>query len=201
MPIYHKHFKKFRKLASSDNKIRLLEIGVQCGGSLDMWTEYFGKNNCEIVGLDIDPHCLSLEKDNIKIIIGNQEDKNFLKEKILTLPKFHIIIDDGGHTMDQQINSQEVLYNHVLPGGVYLCEDTSYWEEYGGGLYRPNTYIEYTKSIIDKINSYHYGPLYNYTVTCKSIHYYDSMVFFEKSEEHINNGLPNQLKYHTISIV
>ena len=48
---------------------------------------------------------------------------------------FDIIIDDGGHTMEQQIASIETLFPALNEGGVYLCEDThtSYWESTAAG--------------------------------------------------------------------
>ena len=183
LPLYHRYFKRFRKTATPNNKVRLLEIGVQNGGSLDMWCKYFGKENCELVGVDIDNSCKALEKDNIKIIIGDQENKEFLTNEILTLDKFDIIIDDGGHTMNQQIITYEVLFDHVKPGGIFLCEDvhTSYWQNYGGGLHSPSSFVEYTKKLIDKLNGYHYNGADEFTKTCLGIYYHDSMVFFEKS--------------------
>ena len=45
---------------------------------------------------------------------------------------FDIVIDDGGHTMRQQIRSIETLFPLLADGGVYLVEDchTSYWTPY-----------------------------------------------------------------------
>jgi len=47
---------------------------------------------------------------------------------------FDLIIDDGGHTMDQQITSLKHLWKAVKPGGYYILEDlqTSYLEAYHG---------------------------------------------------------------------
>ena len=38
-PIYENYFKKFK-----DQKIIFVEIGIFNGGSLQMWKEYFGKD-------------------------------------------------------------------------------------------------------------------------------------------------------------
>lgn len=48
---------------------------------------------------------------------------------------FDIIIDDGGHTMSQQITSLQHLFKAVKPGGMYFCEDleTSFHPAFGGG--------------------------------------------------------------------
>ena len=181
-PLYDRHFSKYR---SKTDKIIILEIGVKNGGSLDLWNKYFGSENCEIYGVDIDLKCKKLEGKNIKIFIGDQEDREFLKTLVSSIPPIDILIDDGGHTMIQQINTFEELYQHVKPGGVYLCEDThtSYWTNYGGGFRKPNTFMEYTKELMDKLNHHHHRrtPNDHFTQTCVGISVYDSMVFFEKA--------------------
>src|SRR5215475_1712557 len=42
--IYHRHFSRFR-----DRAVRVLEIGIYSGGSLEMWRDYFGPR-CQIFG-------------------------------------------------------------------------------------------------------------------------------------------------------
>jgi hypothetical protein len=67
---------------------------------------------------------------------------------------FDIIIDDGGHTMNQQITSLTHLWHAVKPGGVYFCEDlqTSYMREYGGNpdaTLRKNTMMQFIYELMD----------------------------------------------------
>jgi hypothetical protein len=183
LPLYHKHFEAHKKLASPENKIIILEIGVQNGGSLDLWNKYFGPDNCVIYGIDIDSRCLSLTRDNIKIFIGDQGNIDFLEDIKSKIPSVDILIDDGGHTMIQQINTFNVLFDHVKSGGVYLCEDThtSYWTSHGGGYRNPATFMEYSKGLIDSLNGHHHGKVDSLTASCSGIHFYDSMVFFDKS--------------------
>jgi hypothetical protein len=179
--IYDSYFNKFR-----NKKITIVEIGVYQGGSLQMWRKYFGKE-ATIWGIDIDPRCKSLEEENTHILIGSQEDPLFLKSIIAKIGPIDILIDDGGHTQNQQIISFEELYNQVNPdGGIYLCEDvhTSYMNVYGGGHKRNDTFIEYSKSLIDQLNA-HYSEqrslnINEITKTTNSIHFYDSIVVFEK---------------------
>lgn len=187
--IYERHFKKFIGKNPS-----ILEIGVQEGGSLEMWNYYFD-GNCQIYGVDIDEACLDvvhrLNCKNIHISIGDQNDrefwKNFLKGKL----KFDIVIDDGGHMMSQQIVTYEELINHVSDVGVYLCEDlhTSYWSLYGGKLKNPDTFVEYSKNFVDMLNYHHIpkddldaksiGTYMNFRKRVKSVHYYDSVIVLE----------------------
>ena len=77
--IYDRHFKRYR-----NKEINILEIGVSQGGSLLMWKDYFG-DRANIYGIDINPKCKDLEEENIKIFIGSQSDRNFLRK----LKKFH----------------------------------------------------------------------------------------------------------------
>ncbi len=191
LPLYHRHFRKYQENASSNNKVIILEIGVCLGGSLDMWNKYFGKENCEIYGIDIDDTCKRFDTSNnggnIHILIGDQEDIEFLQKVKRWVPSPDIIIDDGGHYAKQQINTFDQLFTHLKMGGMYLCEDThtSYWPSYGGGLNTGYSFIQHTKAIIDHLNAYHHrigiDTVNHLTRTCYGVHVYDSMVFFEKS--------------------
>jgi len=176
--IYDRHFSRFR-----NKEIVLLEIGVSKGGSLQMWKDYFG-GKAKIYGIDIDQRCKAFEEENIEIFIGSQSDRTFLNEVKSKIPKVDILIDDGGHTFEQQITSYEELFGHIKGDGVYLCEDlhTSYWDNFNGGIKREGTFIEYSKNFIDNINGYHSGKVSDFTKTVKSIHYYDSVLVVEKGE-------------------
>lgn len=178
--IYDFWFRKYK-----NKPIVILEIGVYQGGSLNMWRDYFG-NDAKIFAIDINPLCKQFETQNTKIFIGSQEDKEFLQYVKKQVPKFDILIDDGGHTMQQQIVAFEELYCHIKDGGLYLCEDlhTSYWKDYGGGYKNPNSFIEYSKNFIDLINAWHSREkqltVNNFTRNAYALHYYDSVLVIEK---------------------
>ena len=133
--IYDRHFSRFR---GSD--VTVLEMGVGQGGSLRMWRSYFGPR-ARIVGVDINPECAALAGDQIEILLANQDDRESLRALKAKVPHVDILIDDGGHTMQQQINTFEELFPHVDAHGVYLCEDlhTSYWPDWGGGFRKDDT--------------------------------------------------------------
>ncbi len=163
-----------------------MEIGVFQGGSLQMWKDYFGPQ-AKIIGVDIDPRCKELEEDNIEIYIGSQSDRKFLRDLKSKIPRVDILLDDGGHTMRQQIVTFEELFDHVKPEGLFLCEDlhTSYFLEYGGGNRRPGTFIEYSKRWIDQLHGWFSEEsgfkVDNISKSINSVHYYTSMVVVEKS--------------------
>ncbi|MCH5268582.1 MAG: class I SAM-dependent methyltransferase [Lachnospiraceae bacterium] len=180
--VYDRHFSKYRNKAPV-----VVEIGIFKGGSLQMWKEYFGKG-AQIIGIDINEKTKEFEDEQISIEIGSQEDRDFWKSFKEKYPKIDILIDDGGHTMNQQIVSFEEMFPHIVYGGTYLCEDihTSYIDEYGGQYKKPDTYIEYSKNFIDYLHAWHslqeaLQPN-QYTRTMHSLHYYDSMLIIEKEK-------------------
>lgn len=178
---YDRFFSKFK-----GKNMKILEIGVNRGGSLQMWKDYFGEK-AEVFGLDIDDECKKLEEDRIHIFIGDQEDKDYLRTLKSQIGKLDIIIDDGGHTMKQQICSFDVLFDALKDNGVYLCEDihTSYWQEYGGGYGKKDTFMELMKWLADELNEQYFDSKsidYPYRGKIKSITFCDGMVFVEKKK-------------------
>jgi hypothetical protein len=185
--VYERHLEKFK-----GKNITLVEVGVQNGGSLDMWSKYLGPDS-KIVGIDVDPACLNLKYDNpnIKIIIGDQASPEFWDSILPEIDQIDVLIDDGGHTMKQQTVTFEKTFSHINSnGGVFVCEDchTSYWEYYGGGYKNQISFIEYAKNYIDVLN---YGFLKNghgqieekknISTGLSGVFFYDSMVIFEKT--------------------
>lgn len=188
--IYEKHFSRFL----NQEKVRVLEIGVYNGGSLEMWDYYF--DNADIVGVDINEDCLKLQdnfSENVLIEIGNQAKPDFWEAFKSRNKPFDIIIDDGGHMMNQQQTTFDLMYDHVQENGVYLVEDThtSYWHNFGGGLKRAHTFIENSKDLIDSLHVHHYkenrkeDELIDFHSKTKSITFYDSVVVFEKGKQEI----------------
>jgi hypothetical protein len=178
--IYHRHFAAFRGRAPV-----VVEIGVWQGGSLQMWHDYFGPG-ARIVGIDVDPRCRQFEDASTSILIGDQADRGFLAEVRERVPHIDILIDDGGHTMTQQIVTFEELYPHIQPNGIYLCEDmhTSLLEKWGGGPGREGTFLEYSKALIDQLYGWyatHPGQVVgSLTRTTFALHFYNSVLVIEK---------------------
>jgi hypothetical protein len=179
--IYERHFSKFR-----NQSISLLEFGVLHGGSLQMWKYYFGRQ-AKIYGADINPRCAELAEDQISILLADQESRESLRNICSTLPPFDIIIDDGGHTMLQQVTTFEEMWGRLKSGGIYLIEDmhTSYWPAFGGAYRAPTNFMEYTKNLIDQLNAWYSVDgsgltIDGFTRTAFAMHYYDSVLVIEK---------------------
>jgi hypothetical protein len=172
------HFERFR-----GDPVNVLEIGIGGGGSLQMWKWYFGSKS-KIFGIDIDPDTLFKEA-RIKTFEMDQSDSNDLTVLMATLPTIDIVIDDGGHTMDQQLSAFQVVYPFISDEGIYLCEDThtSFYSEYGGGLDKKRTFIGVMKKHIDQLHSFHSRgqiPMTDFTLATDSMHFYNSVVVIEK---------------------
>lgn len=147
---YDRYFSRLK-----DHPLRLLEIGVQGGGSLEVWARYF-KSATLIIGCDIDPECGALRYDDprIKVLIGDINTPHTLKSLTALTDTLDVVIDDGSHHSSDIIRSFVRLFPLLNDGGMYLIEDLhcSYWENYGGGLYHPLSAITFFKKIVDLVN-------------------------------------------------
>ena len=108
--IYEKHFERFRGKSP-----RVLELGVDHGGSLQLWKRYFG-HGAEIIGVDIDPEAMFR---NRRLQTQFAQTKPILQ--LQTSGPFDIVIDDGSHQAEHQVLSFEHLWPRCT--GVYLIED------------------------------------------------------------------------------
>ncbi len=196
---YDFNFASFRERKN----LKILEIGVQGGGSLAMWQEYF--EDPLIVGIDIDKSCEKFQRDRVRIYIGDQANEQFLSQVERENGPFDIIIDDGGHTMKQQITTFKTLFPLLSTNGIYVIEDlhTSYWPSFGGGFGKKSTMIGLLKKMIDEIHYQHIDsprsgifhhikhhfdpskvkPKNVYQKTVRSLYIADSIVFIHKESE------------------
>jgi hypothetical protein len=177
--IYERYFSPYR-----GKRMTFLEIGISQGGSLDIWKSYFG-DRATIIGVDIDPACRRFDSAQVQVIIGDQGDPAFLASLADQVGEVDLILDDGGHMVDQQILTFQHLYPKVKEGGVYMCEavHTSYLANHGGGLGKPGTFIEYMKQGIDDLHGwYTHGipDVSSLSRSTRAITFYDSVVAIEK---------------------
>ena len=192
--VYQRHLERFRGTAC-----HLLEFGVMDGGSLILWSEFLGPD-AHITGVDIDPRTMQFDRirPNIRILVGDQADQAVLDMIVAGHAPFDIVIDDGGHTARQQINTFNGVYASVANRGVYICEDThtSYWPKFQDAG-PATTMIEHAKKLVDDMHAIYRQaePLRfstpmadragdilasRFAATTFGIHFYDSMIVFEK---------------------
>jgi hypothetical protein len=122
-PVYEAYLERFRGKAP-----RLLEIGVQNGGSARLFADWLGEGT-RVTGLDVDANCTKHAiPGRIDIEIGDQSNREVLASLQQRRGPWDIVIDDGGHTNLQIINSFEVLFPQLPDGAVYIIEDThAHW--------------------------------------------------------------------------
>lgn len=139
------------------DNLKILEIGIFRNQSLMMWREYFP--NAEIHGIDITDytnnmipnvkyHCLDME--NIESIT-NFSNNNY---------DWDIVIDDGGHTMQQQQLSFKYLWGVIKSPGIFIMEDLhtsfEYWAKRHNPRNDPTTFqlVDSLKNKKDFISPY-----------------------------------------------
>lgn len=110
----------------------LLEIGVNGGHSLAMWSLWFPLGM--VIGVDIQTAQFSLDNfrlsqaganisGNVKVLQFDSTSPRLLRH----LPKgtaFDVIIDDGSHAGEDQVATFQLLFlSKLKPGGWYMIED------------------------------------------------------------------------------
>ncbi|WP_312043072.1 glycosyltransferase [Erwinia sp.] len=143
-----------------EKPVNFLEIGVQNGGSLEIWSEYF-RNANNIIGCDINERCALLEYENKKIslVIGNSSTARVRNSIAEISPRFDVIVDDGSHDSSDIIKSFLLYFPLIEEDGFYIIEDLhcSYWLNFEGGLYDPYSSMAFLKKLGDIPNFEHWG--------------------------------------------
>lgn len=187
--------------------IKFLEIGFAGGPSAHMWDTYFTNPFSRLYFIDINPDCFKYTHDlssRCSLHLVNQGSEAELNQWIQSVGgDFDLIIDDGGHQMQQQITSFKTLFPHLKKGGLYIIEDlhTSYWRDYGsaGDCQSPmassGSTIRFLQNLIDDLNfsaartesanRNKYIPLLEnltlYQKQISSIHFYTSLCVIFKN--------------------
>lgn len=172
-----------------------VEVGIFGGGSLFMWRDFFGPK-ARIIGIDLNPAAKKYEKDGFEIFIGNQSDPRFWEDFYSKVGNIDILLDDGGHTYEQQILTVQSSLSNISDGGLLVVEDThtSYQRGFGSKIF---SFMQFAHKMTDKINMRHHefqGKIAEHRVW--SIRFFESFVVFDinkealaqKSEVTSNNG-------------
>lgn len=133
--IYHNYTSVYTQYFAPLQKhpLKFLEIGIYKGDSVRLWEQYFP--NAELHFIDIDASNILYWSTRSHYHFVDQSNFTQLTQFAQSIGGgLDIIIDDGGHTMVQQITSFKALFPYLKSGGIYIIEDlnTSYWKAYGG---------------------------------------------------------------------
>ena len=142
-----------------DNELHILEIGIgtiirgaqssmastqiqnyKPGASLRAWKEYFGKSF--IYGGDIQEDTQFTE-ERIQTFLFDSTNKEACDTTLKNM-EFDIIIDDGWHKWEAQLDTITNLFSRVKVGGYYVIEDI----EAGGGSVLFNNEFEVLKKVV-----------------------------------------------------
>ncbi|CAM8347947.1 hypothetical protein MCESTEHM2_00840 [Candidatus Methylopumilus universalis] len=180
---HYSYFYSYSELLEKyrNKPITFIEIGILDGGSLFMWRDFFGKK-ARIIGIEFNPEAKKWEKEGFEIYIGSQSDKVFWDSFFKKIGMVDIILDDGGHTNEQQIVTAHMCIPFIKDGGLLITEDThtSYMTRFGNPS--KHSFIEWTKTIIDNINSRCQGISVSnlkYKKYIHSVRFFESIVCFE----------------------
>jgi hypothetical protein len=148
------YFHVYEKLLSpyKGREITFVEVGVYNGGSLFMWRDFFGPK-ARIIGVEFNPDAKRWEEDGFEIHIGDQSDVNFWVDFYKKIGPIDVLLDDGGHSNEQQIVTVAESASHMNDGGVIIVEDThtSYMAQFGN----PSKYsfMNYAFDVVHSINN------------------------------------------------
>jgi hypothetical protein len=153
-PFYDQAFESIRL-----NPIKMLEIGVGSGPSIEAWLEYFpfafvygidhvhSTNKWNTVGAKTDPRYV--------FITGDQTDTTFWKcFEVDYGNDWDVIIDDGGHFNDQIITTFNGLWPLLNSGGLYCIEDLGVCYGTSTIFVKPGfpNHIDWIRGKIDQLN-------------------------------------------------
>lgn len=179
IPIYDRYFSRFR-----GTQVRFLEIGINKGGSLQMWRNYLGED-AVIFGIDINPDCARFDGQAAQVRIGSQADPDFLNTLVDEMGGVDLVLDDGSHRMPHVRASFESLFPRLSEGGVYMIEDlhTAYIEKYGGGYRSGANFFRFARELVDDMHRwYHKKGLRHPELgnVVSGLHIHDSIAVIEK---------------------
>jgi len=117
--VYKNEFKHLRF-----KNLSILEIGVDNGGSLLFWSDYFKHPGTKITGIDIALPAIRFPR-RVTVKKCDQNDSKALTDIAREFGPFDIILDDGSHFTRETKNCFEQLFKHVKPEGLYIIEDWS----------------------------------------------------------------------------
>ena len=136
-------------LLAAEQPLTLLEIGVQNGGSLEIWKKFLPTGS-QVHGLDVDANCAKLRlSPGIHFHLGSATDTAFVNQRFVE-SSFDIIVDnarpDGAGTVSAFLD----LFKKLRPGGVYIVEGLR------AGMQAPtdgSNAFGFFKNLIDSLNT------------------------------------------------
>lgn len=92
------------------------------GNSLRAWRDYF--INANVYGVDVDCNTMFTE-DRIKTFCSSSFDVENMTKIMSEIGEMDVIIDDGLHTLEGNLQTLQILFPYLKEGGVYVIEDVN----------------------------------------------------------------------------
>ena len=120
--VYDRYFGPLR-----EKPISLLEIGVQEGPSMMLWSQVFPEG--KILGIDVDLSKCKFHPSNVWLEECDVNNSERLHDVASRHGPFDVVIDDGSHFAHEQMAAFRTLWAFVKPGGYFVIEDlqVNYW--------------------------------------------------------------------------
>jgi hypothetical protein len=201
----HDYIGAYRRFFSAyrNRKITLLEIGVggyhvaEGGHSLDLWEAYFQRGT--IVAIDIQDKTQH-SRGRVHVHQCSQVDRSGLEQLARRYGGFDLIIDDGSHLNEHQIETFGLLFPLLKEDGVYVVEDTqtSYWPAFGGGSVgtpgHAASAVSYFKGLVDGLNYAEYLPSARITPTAlqesiRGIYFEHNLIAIVKGDNTLKSNM------------
>eukprot|EP00967_Tisochrysis_lutea_P127320 scaffold216321_cov33-Tisochrysis_lutea.AAC.1 len=189
---YANHYEQHFPRPNALHQIRMLEIGIQSGGSAIMWSSCYGET-MEYIGIDIDPACKRFEsphRSNMHFEIGSSLNKTFLLDVCRKYGPFDIVVDDGGHTAEMINSAVNTIFASnacMTPQSVYVVEDMHVM----ANCFTHKSYCGTPGEIsgapcvaFESMHDYWFKsprPLTPFSGRVAAIHLYDSIAFYVRS--------------------
>lgn len=164
-PIGHTYGKSYQEIFDNFDKnkeINFMEIGIQRGGSVMAWREYFP--NANIYGIDIvDAILPEYRRDDVTYVFKDVNDSS-VKEQLKDI-EFDIIIDDGSHRLWDILPMVKNFLPQLRTGGFMVIED----------CLQPEAYFRAVKEIVPEGYSVttrdlrHEGDGYNFLIVIQKV--------------------------------
>lgn len=136
--------------------LKLVEIGVQSGGSIQMWQSVLG-GQCHVYGIDINKGVNQFQDSMTTLTIGDQASASMWWNFYNNVGAVDALIDDGGHEPHQMLVTLSESFDHITPGGVLAIEDIH------GGAYVESFFVPAAKYLgqkgsVGQLGSVHVYP-------------------------------------------
>jgi trans-aconitate methyltransferase len=116
LEVYEGFFSRIRESCTN-----LMEIGVETGGSIKLWNDYFP--NAIIYGLDVNIYQNQCRELTPRVRFIQADAYTSECAKTFETDMFDVIIDDGPHSLESHYTILDLYYRCLKPGGYMIIED------------------------------------------------------------------------------